>query len=74
MGLADKAKNAAQDVAGKAKEVVGKVTGDDDLRNEGKADQGKSSLKKAGENIKDAACLTYFERVADGGASRTLSA
>ncbi|CAJ1507496.1 CsbD family protein [[Mycobacterium] holstebronense] len=54
MGLADKAKNAAQDVAGKAKEAAGKVTGDDDLRNEGKADQGKSSLKKAGENVKDA--------------------
>ncbi|MEZ0382651.1 MULTISPECIES: CsbD family protein [Mycobacteriaceae] len=54
MGLADKAKNAAEDVAGKAKEAVGNVTGSDELRNEGKADQGKSSLKKAGENIKDA--------------------
>lgn len=54
MGLADKAKHAAQDIAGKAKEAVGKVTGDDDLRNEGKADQAKSSLKQAGENIKDA--------------------
>ncbi|BBZ23945.1 CsbD family protein [Mycolicibacter hiberniae] len=54
MGLQDKAKNAAQDVTGKAKEAAGKVTGDDKLRNEGKADQGKSSLKKAGENVKDA--------------------
>ena len=54
MGLADKAKNAAQDVAGKAKEAVGNATGNDDLKNEGKADQGKSSLKKAGENVKDA--------------------
>ncbi|GFG68658.1 CsbD family protein [Mycolicibacter senuensis] len=54
MGLADKARNAAEDVAGKAKEAVGNVTGSDDLRNEGKTDQGKSSLKKAGENIKDA--------------------
>ncbi|KAA1432949.1 CsbD family protein [Mycolicibacter arupensis] len=54
MGLADKAKNVAQDAKGKAKEVVGDVTGNDDLRNEGKADQGKSSLKQAGENIKDA--------------------
>lgn len=54
MGLADKAKNAAQDAAGKVKEAVGDATGNDDLRNEGKADQGKSSLKKAGENIKDA--------------------
>lgn len=54
MGLTDKAKNVAQDAAGKVKEAAGKVTGDDDLRNEGKADQGKANLKKAGENIKDA--------------------
>ncbi|ORW89330.1 CsbD family protein [Mycolicibacter terrae] len=54
MGLADKAKNAAQDAAGKVKEAAGKTTGNDDLKNEGKVDQGKSSLKKAGENIKDA--------------------
>lgn len=54
MGLRDKAKNAAQDVTGKAKEAVGNATGNDDLKNEGKADQGKSSLKKAGENVKDA--------------------
>jgi len=54
MGLTDKAKHAAQDVAGKAKEAVGNATGNDGLRNEGKADQAKSSLKKAGENVKDA--------------------
>jgi uncharacterized protein YjbJ (UPF0337 family) len=54
MGLADKAKNAAQDVAGKAKEAVGNATGDKDLKREGKGDQAKSSLKKAGENVKDA--------------------
>ena len=54
MGLEDKAKHAAQDIKGKAKEAIGTVTGDDSLRNEGKADQGKASLKKAGENVKDA--------------------
>jgi uncharacterized protein YjbJ (UPF0337 family) len=54
MGLRDKAKNAAQDVAGKGKEAAGKATGDTGLTDEGKADQGKSSLKKAGENVKDA--------------------
>ncbi|HET9877137.1 MAG TPA: CsbD family protein [Mycobacterium sp.] len=54
MGLKDKAKNAAQDAKGKAKEATGRATDDKHLRNEGKADQGKSSLKKAGENIKDA--------------------
>jgi uncharacterized protein YjbJ (UPF0337 family) len=54
MGIADKAKNAAEDAVGKAKEVVGDVTNNDDLKAEGKADQGKASVKKAGENVKDA--------------------
>lgn len=53
MGIADKAKHAAQDAAGKVKEALGQATDNDDLKNEGKADQGKASLKKAGENIKD---------------------
>lgn len=53
MGIADKAKNAAEDLAGKAKEVVGDVTGNDELKAEGKADQTKSSAKQAGENVKD---------------------
>lgn len=54
MGLADKAKNAAQDAAGKVKKTAGEAADDTDLKNEGKADQAKSSAKKAGENIKDA--------------------
>ncbi|NDJ88703.1 CsbD family protein [Mycolicibacter kumamotonensis] len=54
MGLMDKVRNVAQDAAGKVKEATGRATGNDDLKNEGKADQGKSSLKQAGENIKDA--------------------
>ena len=54
MGLMDKAKNAAEDVGGKAKEQVGKVTGDKDTEAKGKKDQTKSSVKKAGENVKDA--------------------
>ncbi|QNG18936.1 CsbD family protein [Rhodococcus triatomae] len=54
MGFVDKAKNAAEDIAGKAKEAVGNVTDDKDLETEGKTDQAKSSLKDAGENIKDA--------------------
>lgn len=54
MGLDDKIKNAAQDIAGKAKEAVGKVTDNEKLEAEGKADQAKASVKKAGENVKDA--------------------
>ncbi|MBJ8341372.1 CsbD family protein [Antrihabitans sp. NCIMB 15449] len=54
MSAIDKAKNAAEDVSGKAKEAFGKVTGDKSTEREGKTDQTKSSLKDAGENVKDA--------------------
>jgi len=54
MGTADKASNKIDDLGGKAKEAAGKVTGDKDTENEGRADQAKSSLKDAGEKIKDA--------------------
>ena len=49
----DKAKNKIEDVGGKAKEAVGKVTGDKSTEHEGKGDQAKSSLKDAGEKVKD---------------------
>ncbi len=50
----DKAKNALEDVAGKAKEALGKATGDHDTEAEGKNDQSKADLKNAGEHVKDA--------------------
>ncbi len=54
MSFGDKVKNAVEDVEGKAKEALGKVTGDHDKEAEGKTDQAKSDLKQAGENVKDA--------------------
>ncbi|WP_368498110.1 CsbD family protein [Herbiconiux sp. A18JL235] len=54
MGLDDKIRNAAEDIAGKAKEGLGKATGNEKLEAEGKADQAKADAKKAGENVKDA--------------------
>ncbi len=54
MGAHSKVTNKIDDVAGKAKEAVGRATGDDDTRVEGKLDQAKSSLKDAGEHVKDA--------------------
>lgn len=54
MSATDKAKNKAQEVGGKAKEAVGKVTGDRDTEARGKGDQTKSNLKGAGEKVKDA--------------------
>jgi uncharacterized protein YjbJ (UPF0337 family) len=54
MGFDDKAENKGQDLKGRAKEAVGSVTGDDDLKNEGRGDQAESSVKQAGEKAKDA--------------------
>ena len=54
MGADDKISNKIDDVAGKAKEGFGKATGDKSTENEGKIDQAKSSLKDAGEKVKDA--------------------
>jgi uncharacterized protein YjbJ (UPF0337 family) len=54
MATIDKAKNTAQQAKGKLKETVGKVSGDDRLRAEGKADQVKGNVKQAGEKLKDA--------------------
>jgi uncharacterized protein YjbJ (UPF0337 family) len=54
MATTDKAKNAAQQTKGKVKETVGKVSGNDKLRAQGKADQMKGSVKQAGEKLKDA--------------------
>ncbi|MFN0281169.1 MAG: CsbD family protein [Kineosporiaceae bacterium] len=54
MSTDDKFANKADDLAGKAKEGVGRATGDEELQAEGKSDQAKSDLKQAGEKVKDA--------------------
>jgi uncharacterized protein YjbJ (UPF0337 family) len=54
MSGTDKSKNAIEDVAGKAKEGLGRATGDRSTENEGKNDQAKADLKNAGEKVKDA--------------------
>jgi uncharacterized protein YjbJ (UPF0337 family) len=54
MATEDKAANKAQEMKGKAKEVLGEATGDDDLKADGKADQVKGNLKQAREKVKDA--------------------
>ncbi len=54
MGVDDKIRNTAQDVAGKVKEGVGKATDNERLEAEGKADQAAADIKQAGEKVKDA--------------------
>lgn len=53
MSFIDKAKNKAEEVAGKAKEAIGDKTDNDDLKREGQADQAGSGVKQTGEKIKD---------------------
>lgn len=54
MSATDKIKNKIDEVAGKAKEALGTAAGDEEARNEGRADQARSDLKDAGEKVKDA--------------------
>jgi uncharacterized protein YjbJ (UPF0337 family) len=54
MSTEDKISNKIEDVGGKAKEGLGRATGDRSTENEGKADQSKADLKDAGEKVKDA--------------------
>jgi uncharacterized protein YjbJ (UPF0337 family) len=43
------------EMKGRAKEAGGAVTGDDELRREGRQDQAKGKLQQAGEKARDAA-------------------
>ncbi|MER7578745.1 CsbD family protein [Kitasatospora sp. NPDC097691] len=54
MGTEDKMRNMAEKAGGKAKEAVGRATGDRSTELKGKGEQVKSDLKQAGEKIKDA--------------------
>ena len=54
MARHDKIDNKRQEMVGKTKEAVGKATDDEELENQGKADQVKGNLKQAGEKVKDA--------------------
>ncbi|KAA9106506.1 CsbD family protein [Microbacterium rhizomatis] len=53
MGIGDDIKNKAEELVGKGKEAVGKVTDNDKLVAEGKADQAKAGVKQVGEDVKD---------------------
>ena len=50
----DKAKDKAEEVKGRAKQVVGAATGDESTRREGRVDEAKGNVKQAGEKVKDA--------------------
>lgn len=54
MGVGDDIKNAAEKMAGKAKEGVGKLTDNEKLENDGRMDQAQADVKKVAEDAKDA--------------------
>ena len=53
MGVDDKARNMGEKVKGKAKEAGGRLTDNERLEAEGRADQTKADAKQAGEKAKD---------------------
>lgn len=53
MGFEDRLGNKGEELAGKAKEALGDASDNDELRNEGKADQASAGLKDKIEDVKD---------------------
>lgn len=51
------------DAVGKAKEGIGKATGDESMRADGQKDQAKSQVKDAAEKAKDKAKETASEAI-----------
>jgi len=54
MSAEDKSQNKTEKLVGKGKETLGTATGNESMKNEGRAEQGKAALKDAGEKVKDA--------------------
>lgn len=54
MGIADDAKNKAEELKGRGKEAAGDLTDNDDLRNEGRGDQAVASGKQKVADAADA--------------------
>jgi uncharacterized protein YjbJ (UPF0337 family) len=54
MSGTDRLRNKLQKLGGRAKETIGRATGDRNLENRGMRDQLKSDVKDASEKVKDA--------------------
>ncbi len=54
MSATNKLRNKLQKLGGRAKETIGRATGNRNLENRGVRDQFKSDLKDTGEKVKDA--------------------
>lgn len=54
MSGTDHIKHTGEEIAGKAKEVTGEATGNDELAAKGRAEQTAANVKQAADNVKDA--------------------
>jgi uncharacterized protein YjbJ (UPF0337 family) len=54
MSATNKLRNKLQRLGGRAKETIGRATGNRNLENRGVGDQVKSDIKDTGEKVKDA--------------------
>ena len=53
MGIGDKAKDKAEELAGKAKAAMGDTTDNRDLEAEGRMQEAEADVKQAGDNVRD---------------------
>lgn len=54
MSAVGKVKNKADELIGKAKEMIGRATYDEDVKNAGRSSRSTANLREAGEKVKDA--------------------
>lgn len=59
MGLGDDIRNKGDELSGKAKEGVGDATGDEQLKSEGRLQQGGAKFKQAVEDVKEKAAEKF---------------
>ncbi|MBS3177294.1 MULTISPECIES: CsbD family protein [unclassified Pseudoclavibacter] len=55
MGIDDRIENKSEDLGGRAKEAAGAVSGNEELKAEGRSDQAKAGFKDKVEDVKDGA-------------------
>ena len=55
MTMGDRIKHAGEEAAGKIKEATGEVTGNEELKARGQAEQAGANVKQAGDKVGDAA-------------------
>ncbi|MBC2681130.1 CsbD family protein [Corynebacterium anserum] len=63
----DELKNKAENLGGKAKEGLGEATGNDSLKDEGRADQTKAGIKEKANEAKNKIADAANKLIGDAG-------